>query len=174
MSIKHYAESDSGVEWATPGRIWRPLAESLNGFDLDPASGAEDTPIATETITKTENGLAQEWYGDVWVNPPYSKEQNPKWAKKVAYESTRDDVRTITALVPAATDTSWFQENYAHADYLTFIEGRIKFNGSDEPATFANVLCSYGEFGSAYLEALDTLGFVTRPESDSGQSRGWF
>jgi hypothetical protein len=75
----------------------------------------------------------------------------------------RENTNTITALVPASTDTQWFQNNYAKADYLTFIEGRVSFHGEkDGKATFANVICSFGEFNDEYLHQLKELGFVTQ------------
>lgn len=51
MSKDFYAEHDTGPEWGTPEWIWRPLSEALDGFDLDPASGAEPKPIAARRFT---------------------------------------------------------------------------------------------------------------------------
>ena len=165
--MSHYDSHNAGVEWATPSWIYRPLKDALNGFDLDPASGAEQTLIADHTYTKQENGLAQEWFGNVWVNPPYGSEHNEDWAKKVSAEI--HNTKTITALVPASTDTQWFQNHYAHAEYLTFIDGRVNFNG-EGPASFPSVICSFGEFNAGYVQALSTLGFVSEPQTEQTQT----
>lgn len=162
---RHYDSHDNGAEWATPEHIWKPLADTLDGFDLDPASGAEDTPIADERYTVEDNGLEKPWYGDVWLNPPYGRGHNYDWGEKALDEYRFGNVESISALVPASTDTQWFQHNYAEADYLTFIKGRISFNGAgDQSASFANVIATYEnrELPTAYYDALDDLGFTTR------------
>lgn len=156
----HFDSHDAGPEWATPEWVWHPLSVSLGGFDLDPASGAEIEPIADTRFTIEDNGLEQEWFGDVWLNPPYGRSHNPEWASKVS--EAKDNADSITALVPASTDTQWFQQHYSHADYLTFVEGRISFNGDkDGKATFANVICSFGNFDADYISQLQRIGFVT-------------
>lgn len=175
---RHYDEMDTGPEWGTPEWVWKPLADALGGFDLDPASGAEATPIAETRIqlptdehlqgtvtqedgvtTRYGDGIEREWHGDVWLNPPYGRQHNPRWARKVSEEIP--NVRTLTALIPASTSTQWFHEHYADAKLLTFVDGRISFDGSgDNGASFASVIATWGPVNQAYLEALDELGNV--------------
>lgn len=159
----HYDDHNSGPEWGTPKWIWKPIAETLWGFDLDPASGAERVPIARQRFDIDDNGLERSWWGDVWLNPPYGRKQNPVWAKKALNEARGDRVKSLTALVPASTDTQWFQENYARADLLTFIEGRVSFIGSgDNNASFPSVIVTWGidEVSDEYIKTLNELGFV--------------
>lgn len=51
-------------------------------FDLDPASpiGGGDAVPARRKLTRLDDGLAHEWEGLVWLNPPFS-EATP-WAEK--------------------------------------------------------------------------------------------
>lgn len=51
-------------------------------FDLDPASpiGGGDCVPARRKLTREDDGLAHEWNGVVWLNPPFS-EATP-WATK--------------------------------------------------------------------------------------------
>jgi hypothetical protein len=45
-------------------------------FDLDPCSpgeGAGDCVPAVRKLTKHDDGLAHDWEGCVWVNPPFSR-----------------------------------------------------------------------------------------------------
>jgi len=53
-------------------------------FDLDVAAPIGGSGIAPKWFDKDSDGLAQEWFGNVWMNPPYS---NPTpWVEKfVAY-----------------------------------------------------------------------------------------
>lgn len=160
---KHYDSHDAGDGWGTPPRIVDPLSEALGGFDLDPCSGAEPKPYADTRFTKEDDGYAQEWFGDVWFNPPYGKKENPKWAEKCHQESKRDAVTSITALVPASVDTQWFQNYYAEADVLTFHEGGVDFIGDKEYGpSFASAICTFGmeELPREYLSELRELGEV--------------
>lgn len=160
---RHYDSHDAGPEWATPKWVVEPLARTIRGFDLDPASGAEPKPHARERYTVEDDGLAQEWHGHVWVNPPYGREFNEEWAEKTLAESRRAAVDSITALVPGAVETEWFQENYGRADVLTFVSGRIKFIGEkDMTPTFPSVICTFGleELPGAYVERLEEIGLV--------------
>jgi phage N-6-adenine-methyltransferase len=159
----HFDSHDAGKEWGTPPEYWRSLAVAIGGFDLDPASGAETEPIADTRWTIEDDGLPRDWFGDVWVNPPYSRELNPVWAEKIADEAERDAVDSLTALVPGSTDTQWFQNNYAEADLLTFIEGRVSFDGAgDNSASFPSVVATWGDVTPGYMASLRDMGFVTR------------
>lgn len=158
---RHYDSYDTGPEWGTPSWVWEPLAEALGGFDLDPASGAEEKPIADTRWTIEDDGLSKEWYGDVWLNPPYGRSFNGEWGEKVSDEISRGHLDTLTALVPASTDTQWFQNHYANADTLTFIEGRIGFDGAGKSkASFASVIATWGSVPQDYIETLHSHGFV--------------
>jgi ParB family transcriptional regulator, chromosome partitioning protein len=46
----------------------------MGAFDLDPASceEANQTVKATKFYGAADNGLEHEWYGKIWLNPPYS------------------------------------------------------------------------------------------------------
>jgi hypothetical protein len=57
----------------TPAKYLEPAREVLGGIDLDPASceEANKTVGATTFFDKTRDGLLQEWWGRVWLNPPY-------------------------------------------------------------------------------------------------------
>jgi len=156
-----YDEHDAGEQWGTPEWIWKPLAGALDGFDLDPASGAETIPIADTRYTVEDDGLSQEWFGDVWLNPPYGRSFNRTWAEKAKSESHRESVDTLTALVPSSTGSNWFQETYADADYMTHVSGRVQFHGAgDTSATFYNVIATWGDVPDEYIDALNEIGEV--------------
>lgn len=161
-SKAHYDSHNAGPEWGTPEWIWKPLANSLvNGFTLDPASGAEPSPIASNRYTVEDNGLEQEWHGHVWLNPPYGRNHNPQWGEKTKNEWQAGNVKSITALIPASTETDWFQDNYARADVLTFVDSRVKFiGGGDNGASFPSVIATFGleAVTRDYVSALKQIG----------------
>ena len=122
-------------------------------FNLDPACPQNMPWRTAETmLTKTEDGLAREWHGHVWLNPPYGKE-TAKWMQRLAEHN--DGI----ALVFARTDAQWFHDfvlKKAAAIYL--LKGRIRFYNTDgsrtrDSAPAPSVLVAYGE-ESAYALAI--------------------
>lgn len=166
-------------ERGTPTEFIRTLQNAIDGpFDLDPCSGAEPTPIAENRFTIDDNGLAQDWtgYETVYVNPPYSDLDS--WLQKVHTEHRNPDEdapNLIMVLVPGNTSTQWFHNYATTADYLTLIEGRLKFHGTDTSAPFASVLLTYSDNPTDdVMETLDSLGAVytkTEVENATEQQR---
>ena len=71
MNVTFEGNTSTGKdEWLTPPYV----IESLGEFDLDPSSPI-NRPFETAKnyYTILDNGLAQEWEGRVWCNPPYGK-----------------------------------------------------------------------------------------------------
>ena len=96
-------------------------------FDLDPASPLSGpvTP-ARYHYTPEQDGLAQPWFGMVWLNPPYNRREIGKWIAKLA-EHGRGVV-----LVYARTDTAWTTRRvvfcyYAAACALSNVRAREQF-----------------------------------------------
>jgi hypothetical protein len=142
----------TSVEWYTPPEIFDALGLR---FDLDPCSppgGLGWIPVE-RSYSRAEDGLAMEWRGRVWLNPPYGR-QVGAWMRRLA------DHGNGVALVFARTDTAWWQEAIGRADALCFVTGRVRFiRGRDRiqppgvsPAP--SVLIAYGpECAAAVLRS---------------------
>ena len=157
-------------EYKTPPEIWWPLSRAVSGFDLDAASGAESTPIAPERYTKEDNGLQQPWFGDVWLNPPWSTNGNgsakDEWLRKVHNEINRETVDRIIMLLPVDTSTHWFHNYVMDANAICFVgPGRISFIGCDHKPSFSLLIAVFGPVGHALADALDSLGVVIHGRS---------
>lgn len=65
---------ESGNEWSTPPSVVEHAARVLGipAFDLDPAATAGNAK-ATAFYTRKDNGLMRDWFGFVWLNPPFSR-----------------------------------------------------------------------------------------------------
>ena len=83
------------------------------------------------------NALTQPWTGTCWMNPPYGRKIN-LWVEK-AYESALNGA-TIVCLLPARTDTRWFQDYCLKSSDIRFVRGRLKFGGSQNSAPFPSVV----------------------------------
>jgi phage N-6-adenine-methyltransferase len=157
-------------EFATPPKIWRPLARAVDGFDTDPASGAEPTPIASTRYTKADDGLSKAWHGDVWLNPPWSTNGNgsakERWLTKARNEAKRAAVDRVVVIIPSETSAHWFHEHVLAADAVCFVgPGRIPFQGEDRNPSFALVIAVFGPVDDRLADVLDSLGAVVRGRS---------
>lgn len=105
-------------DWLTPPE----LIAALGHFDMDPcASEYQPWKTADRQFTIHDDGLAREWVGRVWCNPPYGPHAE-KFLKRLAEHG--DGI----ALIFARTETKAFQEYcFGRADAMLFMAGRIKF-----------------------------------------------
>lgn len=145
-------------EWSTPPEFVRPLSDAVGGFDLDPCSGAETSPVADATYTEADDGLAQTWFGHVWLNPPYS--DMDQWLSKTVRESRRECVDSIIALVKGDTSTEWYHKHAIEADVISFVKGRLSFGERGTNAPFASHVLVYGDVPADVFDVLSNHGVV--------------
>jgi hypothetical protein len=145
-------------EWLTPPE----LIYALGPFDLDPCHPVRAPwPIALDYYHVLEDGLAREWWGRVWCNPPYGAEA-AKWLRKLA------DHGSGTALVFARTETAMFFESvWPRATALLFLKGRLHFHHVDGRRAPANggapsVLIAYGDSDADRLKSSGIEGAFLR------------
>lgn len=130
--------SSQSNEWATPQSFFDILNKEF-GFTLDPCSTHENAKCEKH-YTIEEDGLSQNWGGQVvFCNPPYGRDL-PKWVKKCHDESRH---ATIVMLIPARTDTSYFRDYIYHKAEIRFVRGRLKFGESKTSAPFPSMVVIY-------------------------------
>lgn len=135
-------------EWRTPDDLFEKIAWQFGPFDLDAAATKENAKAPT-FYTKKDNGLEQLWFGNVWINPPYSA-PGP-WCKVAAHytyiENKTDHGGSVVMLLPAAVDTEWFHMWVVPFAAWAPLRGRISFldwNGKPKSGNRAgNVLAVY-------------------------------
>ena len=145
-------------EWLTPPA----MIQKLGPFDLDPcAPVARPWDTASKYYTESENGLAQDWAGFVWMNPPYGKGLS-NWVEKLAQHGNG------IGLIPLrSTDAKWFHKNvWGSATAVLFYRGRIKFWNQDGTEAgscpHASLLIAYGDKAATRLQHSDLPGkFIT-------------
>lgn len=130
--------------WETPQEFFEKLNREFN-FGLDAAS-TSDNAKCERYFTELENGLEQDWRGNVFCNPPYGREIGD-WVKKAHDESLVNTNGVIVLLIPARTDTRyWHDYIFNKASEIRFLKGRLKFelNGaSKQPAPFPSAVVIY-------------------------------
>lgn len=164
MAVNKAMMSSEKENWQTPNEVFWPLDEVFH-FDLDAAAslGESRCPI---WIDKDDDCNVVEWgaYGPasaIWCNPPYGKFlSRTRFMAKVCEEAQTLGL-PILCLLPARTDTKWFQHAW-RADAICFMRGRIKFVGAKNGATFPSVLVGWN-LQTKHYEVLKTFGHVVCP-----------
>jgi phage N-6-adenine-methyltransferase len=116
----------SSDEWSTPLELFLELERQFGRFDLDACCRIESAKVG-RFYTYEDDGLAKEWHGRVWLNPPYSKPA--PWIQKALDETSVGRASLVVALLPVRTDTRWFHELVKGRAELQFIRGRVKWIG---------------------------------------------
>lgn len=127
--------SSNTDEWATPKALFDKLDACFH-FTLDPCA-TEENHKAPKFYTKEQDGLKQDWGGEViWCNPPYGRAIG-EWIKRCA-----EHQGIAVMLIPARTDTRWWHD-YINGNpnaSIHFIKGRLKFNDGKNPAPFPSAI----------------------------------
>ena len=137
--------SASGV-WETPQELFDELDKEF-AFTVDVCANDENAKCA-HYYTEKVDGLAQEWEGTCWCNPPYGRSIQ-KWIQKASESNA-----TTVMLLPSRTDTKWFHDIVLpKAREIRFVRGRLKFGGSKNSAPFSSVVVVFAPERSVHREA---------------------
>lgn len=131
--------SSNSDEWSTPLDVFNELNNEFD-FNLDVCATTANHKCEN-FFTQIDDGLSKNWGGyRVYCNPPYSNIS--EWVKKAYYESFKPNT-LIVLLIPARTDTKYFQEYIYHRSEIRFIKGRLKFGDSKNSAPFPSMIVIY-------------------------------
>jgi len=151
--------SSDTPEWYTPPEIIECVLELLGTIDLDPCSNEGNPNVpAARCFTVADDGLRQVWSGRVYMNPPYG-DVIAEWVAKLRSEYITGNVAEAIALIPARTDTAWWQDNF-NASAVCYVRGRLRFSGADNSAPFPSAVAYFGERVDAFVDAFADLGEV--------------
>lgn len=139
-------------EWLTEPSIIELARATMGSIDFDPASNiVAQEYVKAGTYCSLEDkelfipnrlydGLKQEWHGNVWLNPPYSRdnidafvdEAIDQWHKDKEINLRKLDngelyVKQMMILVNSATDARWYHMLLKYSNVILLWRGRIKF-----------------------------------------------
>lgn len=154
-------------EWYTPAPYVDAARLLMGGIDLDPASN----PIANQAVkadrfyTIDDDGLAQEWAGRVFLNPPYGIEDGDsnqaRWSRRLIEEYRAGNVTEAVLLVNAVPGNIWFAPLW---DYpICFVGRRIRFYNEDTEVsapTHSNVFVYLGPQYARFVSIFSQFGVV--------------
>lgn len=94
---KRLSERFNSDIWGTPLWVIEMARQVMGSVDLDPCTQPQNPTGATKFFTEEDDGLAQEWSGNVWMNPPYSDPL--PWMKKLVESVQSGSVKSAIALI---------------------------------------------------------------------------
>jgi phage N-6-adenine-methyltransferase len=125
--------------WETPQWLFDEL-DCVFHFVTD-VCATDDNKKCDRFFDEKIDGLKQHWVGNCWMNCPYGRAIG-SWVKK-AYDSKE---ACTVCLLPARTDTKWWQNYVMKADVIKFLKGRLKFGGGQNSAPFPSAIVIFNLF----------------------------
>ena len=123
-------------------------------FDLDVAS-SNNKNIQTPTKNKytlEDDALTKNWYGNVWMNPPYSKPS--PWVQKFMEHANG------VALLPLSGNSRWWRNLWQSEAAVVMLEPNTGFQnpeGKEQKIMYGVSLWAYG---SKNIQALGAFGKI--------------
>jgi phage N-6-adenine-methyltransferase len=162
----HVTRNSGQDEWYTPPELTHAARDVLGVIDLDPASSeaANRTVKAARFYTVDDDGLAQDWKGRVWMNPPYSTGVVDRFVFKLLDVFQSGDVPAAVVLTNNATDTRWWQALARRSAAVCMVAGRVRFRAASGEVAGAGLqgqsVCYLGDHVSTFTERFREFGVV--------------
>lgn len=158
MNTQIERSATASDEWYTPKEI----IDALGTFDLDPCSPVNPLwQTADIMYNKNDNGLSKEWFGRVWLNPPYSRPLIEQFVKRLAEHGNG------IALLFNRCDSKMFQDIiFEKATAMKFLRNRIRFfrpdgTRGDSPGC-GSILIAFGKENAKVLKSCTIAGKYVR------------
>ena len=159
----HVGKNSGENEWYTPTCFIDSAREVMGSIDLDPASSeiANKTIKAIKFFSIENNGLEQDWGGNIWMNPPYANPLIKQFSDKLC--SSMDNIAHAIVLVNNATETAWFQQMALLASMICFTSKRVRFldpEGNPGAPLQGQAILYFGGNGDIFAEKFSRHGFI--------------
>lgn len=161
----HVANNSGNNEWYTPAEYIEAARKAMGSIDTDPASNdiANKVVKAEKYYTIETNGLAHDWTGNVWMNPPYSSDLISKFVEKL--KEQRANYNQAIILVNNATETQWFYEIVKIASAVCFPKSRVKFympDGKTGAPLQGQAVLYVGDNYEKFISAFGGIGWTAK------------
>jgi|GraSoiStandDraft_16_1057320.scaffolds.fasta_scaffold748186_3 phage N-6-adenine-methyltransferase len=161
----HLTRGRGDSYWNTPAAYVEAAREVLGTIDLDPATNlaVQERVRAQSFHTAEDNGLAHEWRGRVWLNPPYAQPLISQFVTKLVQEVSSGRVTAAILLTKSSTDTLWFHEAVTACAAVCYTRGRIRFEkaeGKPESPLQGSAFFYFGSDVAAFRKVFGDVGFV--------------
>jgi hypothetical protein len=163
-------------EWYTPAKYIEAARQVMGSIDLDPASCelANQTVKATHYYSKADNGLLQEWRGNVWLNPPFglvipglrgSTKSIQVYFMRTLLEKylSREVSQAIALVFGTSFCMPWFEPFLVFPSCI--VRHRIVFDkpdGSTDYFGYGNIFVYFGSNEQKFIEVFSQFGRIAK------------
>jgi len=127
------------------------IFDTLNlQFDLDPCSPIGGIPYAPikHYYTKDDDSLTKEWFGNIWLNPPFSQ-------PKPFMQKFMKNAQGVVLI--RLSQSQWAKDLWNHADGILLNDKQLKFNRPDGKSMGIPQVTFLFAFGKQNAEALQNF-----------------
>jgi len=165
MSNHRRINQDSGnTEYYTPSNIIEAARETMGFITLDPFSSSKANEVVKAScfMDEYDDPLNKQWYGNVWMNHPFSRTMNKLCITKLVDEYNLAHISQACCITFAATSEQWFRPLLKFPQ--CFIHGRTNYRLPDgtvkKGVTKGSVVTYLGDNVDRFREAFKDIGTV--------------
>ncbi|RIK38014.1 MAG: hypothetical protein DCC55_22510 [Chloroflexi bacterium] len=162
-------QTSGTVDYYSPQEIVEAARATMGGIDLDPASSAIANQIvqATKYFDECTDGLRPSltWTGRVWLNHPFSRQENYFWIKKLIHHYQAGDIKQACCITFASTSEAWFAPLFAFP--MCFLQPRTNYylpsGAKARGVTKGSVVTYLGPNIDRFARSFANLGAIVVP-----------
>ena len=153
----------------TPAKYVNAVRDVLGTIDLDPASCdvAQQTVKASRYFTIEDDGLQQEWHGQVFLNPPYYRALIAAFVAKLLADFKAGRVREAILVTNSDTSTKWWHDAFRSCSAICFTKSRIWFEHRSEAELpkplFGSTFFYFGDDVPKFAGRFASIGCLSVP-----------
>lgn len=166
--VVHGSHNLSGkVEWYTPAKYIESARNVMGSINCDPCSSelAQATIQADTFYTIDTDGLAHEWAGTAWMNPPYAASIVKKFVDKLLGHLHTGDITQAIMLTHNNADTAWFHKAAMNCSVACFTRGRVRFydqHGEGNSPTHGHTFMYFGRRHKRFANEFRQYGWIVK------------
>ncbi len=163
---RFYHRGESGTdEHYTPFDVVDAVVRCFGTIHLDPCSNSHDAPNipAVKRFTREDDGLSRDWFGNVYVNFPFSAAN--AWVKKICLEADNPHVDGLIVLAKSDNRTEWYAELIEKSLCYCEYRGCLRFGsptGKQVSAPFPVTLFYFGADVEGFFRSFSRIGWVVQ------------
>ena len=136
----------------------------MGSIDIDPASCelANKVVKATKYFTKEDDGLKQEWPGNVFLNPPFAHPTVRHFAEKLVNSFLSGVTRQAVWISNASTDAAWWHD-LIRRGVVCIPLNQVKWRGpegEEQTSVLGQSVTYLGDRRNSFCEEFADIGVV--------------